>query len=138
MYLRVYVQLIFLCVVNIIFTFSGIFLNTLVIASFWKSSQLRKKLCNFMIMVLSCFDLASVVTNNSATLLYLILWLREDYGLLLNWTVYMNFVTLFYVFSFFALLVMSIERYLGAYYPIFHRTSVTKRRLLTLRSLQYY
>ena len=27
---------------------------------------------------------------------------------------------------------MSIERYLGAYYPIFHRTSVTRRRLLTL------
>ena len=135
MYLSVYVQLIFLCVVNIIFTFSGIFLNTLVIASFWKSSQLRKKLCNFMIMVLSCFDLASVVTNNCFTLLYLILWLREDYGLLLNWTVYMNFVTLFYVFSFFALLVMSIERYLGAYYPIFHRTSVTKRRLLTLLAI---
>ena len=88
-----------------------------------------------MIMVLSCFDLASVVTNNSATLLYLILWLREDYGLLLNWTVYMNFVTLLYVFSFFALLVMSIERYLGAYYPIFHRTSVTKRRLLTLLAI---
>ena len=27
---------------------------------------------------------------------------------------------------------MSIERYLGAYYPIFHHTSVTRRRLLTL------
>ena len=132
MYLSVYVQLIFLCVVNIIFTFSGIFLNTLVIASFWKSSQLRKKLCNFMIMVLSCFDLVSVVTNNSATLLYLILWLREDYGLLLNWTVYLNFVTIFYQFSYYVLLVMIIERYLGAYHPIFHRASVTRRRLLTL------
>ena len=27
---------------------------------------------------------------------------------------------------------MSIERYLGAYYPIFHRTSVTRRRILTI------
>ena len=133
--LNVYIQLIFLCVVNIIFTFSGIILNTLVIASFWKSSQLRKKLSHFMIMVLSCFDLVSVVTNHPATLLYLNFWLREDYDFLLNWTVYMNFVTLFYVFFFFALLVMSIERYLGAYYPIFHRTSVTKRRLLTLLAI---
>ena len=133
--LTVYIQLIFLCVMNVIFTFSGIFLNTLVIASFWKSSQLRKKLCNFMIMVLSCFDLASVVTNNSATLLYLILWLREDYGLLLNWTVYLNFVTIFYQFSYYVLLVMIIERYLGAYHPIFHRTSVTKRRLLSLLAI---
>ena len=32
-------------------------------------------------------------------------------------------------------LKLSIERYLGAYYPIFHRTSVTKRRLLTLLTI---
>ena len=31
--------------------------------------------------------------------------------------------------------MMSIERYLGSYYPIFHRTSVTKRRLLTLTAI---
>ena len=126
------IHLIFLCVVNIIFTFSGIILNTLVIASYWKSLQLRKKLCHFMIMVLSCFDLATVVTNNPATLLYLLFLLREHYGLLLSWTVYLNFVTVFYGYSIYVLLVMSIERYLGAYYPIFHRTSVTRRRLLTL------
>ena len=30
---------------------------------------------------------------------------------------------------------MSIERCLGAYYPIFHRTTVTKRRLLTLLAI---
>ena len=133
--LTVYIQLIFLCIMNVIFSFSGIFFNTLVIASFCKSSQLRKKLCHFMIMVLSCFDFAAVVTNNSATLVYLTFWLREDYDLLLNWAVYLNFVTIFYAFSVFALLLMSIERYLGAYYPIFHRTSVTRRRLLTLLAI---
>ena len=97
--LNVYVQLIFLCLVNIIFTFSGIVLNTLVIVSFWKSSQLRKKLCHFMIMV------------------------------------YLDTVTVFFGFSVTALLLMSIERYLGAYYPIFHCTSVTRRRLLTLLAI---
>jgi hypothetical protein len=35
-------------------------------------------------------------------------------------------------FSLFALLVMNFDRYLATSYPIFHRTSVTKRRLLTL------
>ena len=133
--LNIFIQLIFLCVVNIIFTFSGIVLNTLVIVSFWKSSQLRKKLCYFMIMVLSCFDFLTVVTNHSAILIYLISWLKEDYKLMFSWTVYLNFVTVFYGFSFHVLLVMSIERYLGAYYPIFHRTSVTRRRLLTLLAI---
>jgi hypothetical protein len=34
--------------------------------------------------------------------------------------------------SYFALLVMNFDRYLATAYPIFHRTSVTKGRLLTL------
>ena len=130
--LTVYIQLIFLCVVNIIFTFSGIVLNTLVIASFWKSSQLRKKLCHFMIMVLSCFDLVAVITNYPGILLYLIIWLREDYDLLPKINASLDFLNVFLAFSFCSLIVMSIERYLGAYYPIFHRTTVTRRRLLTL------
>ena len=133
--LNVFIQLIFLFFVNIIFTFSGIVLNTLVIASIWKSSQLRKKLCHFMIMVLSCFDLVSVLTNYPGILLCLIFWLREDYDLLHTWKMYLDSVFLFFWFSFHVLLVMSIERYLGAYYPIFHRTSVTKLRLLTLLAI---
>ena len=130
--LTVYIQLIFLCVVNVIFTFSGIVLNTLVIVSIFKSSQLRKKLCYFMIIVLSCFDLVAVITNPLALLIYLISWLREDYNFLPTLMVYLHFVKIFIEFSFYVLLVMSIERYLGAYYPIFHRTSVTRRRLLSL------
>ena len=133
--LNVYIQLIFLCVVNIIFTFSGIVLNTLVIASFWKSSQLRKKLCQFMIMVLSCFDLFAVVTNHPGILVYLIFWLREDYDSLPKVKIYLLCSSVFLSISFVILLVMSIERYLGAYRPIFHRTSVTKRRLLILLAI---
>ena len=129
MNLNFYVQLIFLCVVNIIFTFSGVVLNTLVIVSFWKSSQLRRKLCHFMILVLSCSDFVADVTNHPGILLCLISWLREDYDLLLKMRIYLYFAN---AFSSIALLVMSIERYLGAYCPIFHRTSVTRRRLLIL------
>ena len=133
--LNVYIQLMFLSVVNIIFTFSGIISNTLVIMSFWKSSQLQKKLCHFMIVVLSFFDLVTVVTIYPGILLYLISWLREDYDLLLKMRIYLhNFEGILGV-SFLALLVMNIERYLGTYYPIFHRTFVTKRRLLTLLAI---
>ena len=135
MHLTLYVQLIFLCVVNIIFTFSGIFLNTFVIVSIWKSSQLRKKLCHFMVMVLSCFDLVAVATNSLGTLVFLISWLKEDYDLLTTCWLYLDSVVVFFAFSLFALLVMSIERYLAAYYPIFHRTSVTRHRLLTLLAI---
>ena len=133
--LKVYIQLIFLCVVNIIFTFSGILLNSLVIACFLKSSQLRKKLCNFMIMVLSCFDLLAVITNHPLFALYVVVWSTEDYDLLHKLEIYTHFSDMFLGFSFLALLVMNIERYLGVYYPIFHRASVTRHRLLTLLAI---
>ena len=130
--LNIYIQFIFFCSVNTIFTFSGIVLNTLVMASIWKSAQLRKKLCHFMIMVLSWLDLLTVITNYPPLLLFLIFWLRKDFDLLPKMEIYICVSNSFIGFSFLALLVMSIERYLGTYYPIFHRTSVTRRRLLTL------
>ena len=133
--LVVYLQLVFLCVVNIIFTFSGIILNTLVIVSIWESSQLRKKLCHFMIMVLSCFDFVSVVTNYPGILVFLISWLRKDYDLLHKMGMYLDFVSIFIPFSFYVLFVMIVEQYLGAYHVIFHRTSVTRRRLLTVLTI---
>jgi hypothetical protein len=40
--------------------------------------------------------------------------------------------SVFLGFSLLALLVMNFERYLATYYPIFHRTSVTKGRLFRL------
>ena len=130
--LNVYIQLVFLFVVNIIFTFSGIALNTLAIVSIWKSSQLRKKLCHFMLMVLSCFDLVSVVTNHPRMLVLITFWLKEDYNFVRKTRILPVIFGVFHYFSPLLLLVMSIERYLGSYYPIFHRTSVTRCRLLTL------
>ena len=59
-----FINLIFIFAVNVFFFFSGICLNSLVILSFWRSVQLRKKLCYFMIMLLSCCDLLTVLTNN--------------------------------------------------------------------------
>ena len=90
-----------------------------------------------MIMVLSCFDLVVVVTSHPGLLFCLTFWLIEDYYLLSTWIMYIDHVKALTGFSFCVLVVMSIERYLGAYYPIFHRTSVTKRRLLTLLAMLF-
>ena len=130
-----YINLTFLVVVNVCFFFSGICLNSLVIISFWRSAQLRRKLCYFMIMVLSCFDFILVLTNQPTAASIAILWLRGNISALLA----LNSVDFIYIafigFSLLALLVMNFDRYFATYYPIFHRTSVTKRRLLCLLGL---
>ena len=131
-----FINLIFIFVLNVFFFFSGVCLNCVVIISFWRSVQLRKKLCYFMIMVLSCCDLLAVATNNSSMALLTILLLREKLDLSAG-RVYitLRLTQMFLAFSFLALFVMSLDRYLATSYPFFHRTSVTKRRLLTLLSI---
>lgn len=135
MNLAIYLQLIILAAVNIIFTLFGIVLNTLVIVSFLRSSQLRKKLCNFTIMLLSCLDLLTVITNHPTLVVYLVLWLNGEKYLLTKVKVYGHFLSILGGFSTCTLLVMNIERYLGVYYPFFHRTSVTRSKLLTLLTI---
>ena len=68
-------NLIFIIVLNVLLFFSGICLNSLVIVSFWRSAQLRKKLCYFAIMLLSCCDLLVVLTNAQFMIL-----IAECYG----------------------------------------------------------
>ena len=46
-----------------------------------------------------------------------------------------NFAGVFVGLSLLALLVMNFDRYLATSYPIFHRTSVTKGKLLTLLAI---
>ena len=133
--LKLLIHLIFLCVLNIIFFFSGVVLNTLVIITILKSTQLRKKLCHFMIMVLSCCDLLMVVILNPGLILSLITWAIENFYLFTRLRIYLQFSHISTGFSSCALLVMCIERYLGVYYPFYHRTSVTRRRLLKLLAI---
>ena len=76
---NIFINALFLCLVNVAFMVVGIFLNTVVIISLWRSSQLRKKLCYFMILVLSCFDLAVVAIAHPLLILSTILWSIEIY-----------------------------------------------------------
>ena len=131
-----FINLILIFTLNVLFFVSGICLNSVVILSFWRSTQLRKKSCYLMIMVLSCFDLLACLTSNPLVALTTMLALTGKLDVYPSWLdISMNLSSLFVGFSLLALLVMSIDRYLGTYYPIFHRTSVTKGKLLTLLAI---
>ena len=127
------INALFLCLVNVVFMIAGILLNVVVIISLWRSSQLRKKLCYFMILVLSCFDLAVVSITHPLLILSTILWSMEiNHGEIEVTRVYTR--TLLGGFSMIALLTLTIERFLALTYPFFHQTAVTKKRLLLFQA----
>ena len=131
MELNVNINLTVIFALNILFLVSGVCLNSLVILSFWRNDQLRKKLCYFMIMVLSCFDLLALFTNHSFTAFLTLHWLITGKLLVWEW-LHITFLlaNILLGLPFVALLVMNFDRYLATYYPLFHRTSVTRRKLL--------
>jgi hypothetical protein len=87
-------------------------------------------------MVLSCCDLLAVLTNNPLMALITISWLTGKLDGNARWPyISLRSTGTFLGFSLFALLVMNFDRYLATSYPIFHRTSVTKGRLLTLLAI---
>ena len=125
------INVLFLCPLNAFFMITGIFSNSIVFLSLWKSPQLRKKPCYFMIQVLSCFDALAVVTVHPVLILSTILWSMQTFPaqLIMTWK-YTSI--LLAASSMFALLTLTIERFLGVKFPFFHRTSVTKKRLSLL------
>ena len=126
------VNMLFLCLLNAVFMIAGIILNYLVITILWKSSQLLKKLCYFMVLVLSSFDLAVVCLTHPVLVFSTILWSTETYlaeGFKMIWA-YMCIIL--GAFSMFTLLTLNIERFLAILFPVFHRKSVTKKRLIFL------
>ena len=124
-----FINVFFLCTVNGIFMIAGIFLNSVVIISLWRSSQLRKKLCYFMIFLLSCFDLSVVIISHPAVMISAIVWAFGDYDKLFENVIVYTFMLLA-GFSAFALLTLNIERFLALAYPFFHERMVTKERLI--------
>ena len=135
MELKIFIQLIFLTVFNIAFACAGIALNSMVVVSFLfcpSSSPLRRKLCNFVTMVLAYVDLIVVVTSHAVTVLRVVLWLNENIELFSKIRILVHLSIILHDFSFLTILVMSIERYLAVYYPFFYLTSVTRRRLVSI------
>ena len=86
-----------------------------------------------MIMVLSCCDSLSILAIHPLMTLLAMLWLTGTIKKRPDWVGnYLWISDIFLTISFLALLVLDFERYLATYYPLFHRTSVTRGRLSTL------
>ena len=128
-------NLFFLCTVNTAFMIAGIFLNSVVIISLWRSSQLRRKLCYFTIFVLSCFDLSLVIINHPLVMTSaIVIFAFGDYNKsFLNVTD--SIIMLCFSFAVSALLTLTTERFLALTYPFFHARMVTKKRLIYFLTL---
>ncbi len=119
----------FLCAENGLFMIAGIFLNSVVIISLWRS-KIGKKPCYFMIRILSCFDLVVVTVTHpllllSTTTMYLgdVSDLRENISI--------HICVLLQGFSWASLFVLNVERFLAITYPFFYKRVVTKERPLS-------
>ena len=133
MELSCFINLTFIFALNVLFSFSGICLNSLVIITFWRSVQLRKKLCHFTVMVLSCCDLLTVLTNHPSVAFTAMQWSTGKLDEYRGWvSISFELADFPVTISLLALLVMNFDRYLATHYPIKHRTSVSRRELLTL------
>ena len=108
---------------------AGIFLNSVVIISLWRSTQLRKKICYFTIFLLSCFDLAVVAIIHPVLIWWTIVHFLDNHKEL-HHALSLFLSMLFHGHSVLALLTLNLERYLALNYPFFHHKSVTKRRVL--------
>ncbi|XP_046846248.1 uncharacterized protein LOC124439985 [Xenia sp. Carnegie-2017] len=120
-------SIVLLLIFNWTFFCAGIFLNSVVIISIRRSSQLRKKLCYFMICLLSCADFAVVVIIHPS-----IAWIAYYYGEKYK-TNEIIFRSVFFVvlgISVLMVLTLNIERFLAVKFPFFHQTQVTKKSLI--------
>ena len=128
-----FINTLLLCLLNASFMVAGTFLNSVVIISLWRSSQLRKKLCYFMILILSCFDLAVVTITHPVLILSTIPWSMKT--LHKEITIIWGCISIPIVgFSLISLLTLNIERFLALTYPFFHQTAVTKKRLVLFQA----
>ena len=113
-----------------VLTISTIFLNSITIIIYRKSTRLKEKTAHFMIMILSSNDLAVGLTSNIMFLSRL-------------WKEYSSGSTQCHMYAFefslqivssgcslMTLMVMSLERYAAICHPLRHRTKVTKRLLI--------
>lgn len=115
---------------NLLFLVFGSFLNAAVLFCFWKSSHLRKKLCYFTILVLSFIDLACVIVIHPMIMLSTVSWHFENSALREKLDNLKHIKSSLYALSFYALMTMNLERYIAIKHPIYHRTSMTKAKLM--------
>lgn len=128
MALSTFTSITFLSIFNFVFFCAGIFLNSVVIISIQRSSQLRNKLCYFTIFLLSCADFIVVIIVHPS-----IAWITYSQLHGGKYEVHKFIITdVFYIaqsFSIVMLPTLNVERFLAIKFPFFHQMQVTKKRL---------
>ena len=125
-----FINMIIIFPLNLLFFVSGMFLNSLVIISFWRTAQLRQVVLFHGFVLLR---LVAVLTDIPLSALIAMLWLTGELdGSIRLMGVLTKLSGIFFGVSLHALLVMNFDRYLATSYPLYHRTSMTKRKHLIL------
>ena len=122
---------IFGCIVNTILAITGTFLNALVVAVFWKTPKLRKKVTYFVIMLLSCIDMCVTIIVHPSHLINSIAEITMTSKCVYK-MVYQTSAIVLSGMSYFTFFIMNVERYLSICRPFFHMRNVTKERCLVL------
>ena len=118
-----------LLLVNITFMVLGMFLNFVVVLSLWRASTLKKKLCYFMILVLSCYDMAVVTITHPLVIVSTIYFSYEKiHRTFENIRIGTSFILS--ACSMFSLFTLNGERFLALTCPFFHQAYVTKTKVI--------
>ena len=119
------------CVVNGLSSVLGTVLNLLVVYIFLKSPKLSSKVSYFGIMVVSSVDLGVVTIVQPLFIILLIKDVQETsncFYVITQTTVAFLFTTMTTA----SLVMINMERYFSIVRPIFHRNTITKKRLLLI------
>ena len=115
--------------INCMLLFSTISLNGLSVITIRKSSQLRNKVCYFVILLQSVVDLGVGVVSIPLFICYLIFpFLHTANCILITLALRTSYVLP--GLSIVTLSAMAIERYIGVLHPFAYRTKVTSKRIL--------
>ena len=116
-------------VFNCILLISTITLNGISIITIRKSSQLRSKVCYFVILLQSVVDLAVCLLGIPLFIHYLLVPFLDNVDCILI-IVGLRITQLTCVMSVVTLSALTLERYLGVVHPYNYETNVTKKRIL--------
>ena len=126
-----YINYVIATICNIFLIALAVVLNATSIIAYWRSTRLRKKTSYFLVMLLSVNHLTTSLVGHPVFVLHLVLILRGNGSCTLF---LLHEILTFSVagMSFGSVLALNIERYLGIAHPIFHRTKITKIKMLAI------
>ena len=118
-----------LLVLNCILFFSTISLNGISIITIRRSSQLRNKVCYFVILLQSVVDLIVGSLGIPLFIYYIISPLVKTVDCMLI-IFSLRIILACCALSLIVLSAMTLERYIGVLYPFYYQNNVTKKRIL--------